>query len=345
MTSLAAGATETAAAGPEAPEATTRSIPRRGWLVVATKEFGDHVSSMRFIVLLIVLGLAAVIPLYFASDQIRGLASQATGTPAIFLFLFTLGPQTIPFLRVDVFVSIVAPLLGIAFAFDAVNGERAAGTLPRLMSQPIYRDDVINGKFAAGLAAISLVLALVVVFIAGFGLWRLGVVPSPAEVMRLITWLGVTVIYVSLWLAFGLLLSVVIRRAASAALVGFGVWVLVAVFGSLIVNLVAGVVAPVSGLTKTDFANAGIQQLINRLLPITQYREISLVVLNPSITSTSTPATLSQAQQLNQQVEPTLRSLDQSLLLAWPELVALVALTVVFFTIAYIRFMRQEVRA
>src|SRR6266705_521086 len=167
MSSVAADATETPAAGPEAREATTRSIPRRGWLVVATKEFGDHVSSMRFIVLLIVLGLAAVIPLYFASDQIRGLASQATGTPAIFLFLFTLGPQTIPFLRVDVFVSIVAPLLGIAFAFDAVNGERAAGTLPRLMSQPIYRDDVINGKFAAGLAAITLVLALVMVFIAG----------------------------------------------------------------------------------------------------------------------------------------------------------------------------------
>ncbi len=54
----------------------------------------------------------------------------------------------------------------------------------------------------------------------------------------------------SLWLAFGLLLSVVIRRAATAALVGFGVWLLVAIFGQLIVGLIAGVVAPVASADR-----------------------------------------------------------------------------------------------
>ena len=44
-------------------------------------------------------------------------------------------------------------LFQIAFGFDDISGERSEGTLPRLVSQPIYRDDVINGKFAAGLAA------------------------------------------------------------------------------------------------------------------------------------------------------------------------------------------------
>ena len=44
--------------------------------------------------------------------------------------LFTLGSTDFPFLRVDVFVGIVAPLLGIAFGFDAVNRERAERTLP-----------------------------------------------------------------------------------------------------------------------------------------------------------------------------------------------------------------------
>ena len=125
----------------------------------------------------------------------------------------------------------VAPLLGIAFAFDAVNGERAEGTLPRLLAQPIYRDDVINGKFAAGLAVIGLVLVSVITLIGAFGIIRLGIVPHAQEVLRLIAWVAVTFLYVGLWLAFGLLLSVLIRRAATAALIGFGVWLLVSIFG------------------------------------------------------------------------------------------------------------------
>ena len=36
------------------------------------------------------------------------------------------------------------------------------GTLPRLLSQPIHRDDVINGKFAAGLAVIAMVLVVMI---------------------------------------------------------------------------------------------------------------------------------------------------------------------------------------
>ncbi len=39
-----------------------RSIPRAGWMVIAAKEFGDHLLSSRFIVLLLVLGLAVGIP-------------------------------------------------------------------------------------------------------------------------------------------------------------------------------------------------------------------------------------------------------------------------------------------
>jgi len=138
-------------------------VPHDGWRVIAAKELGDHLLSVRFIVLLVVLGLAAAIPLYFAADLIRSAAPQASGVPAVFLALFTLGSQDYTFLRVDSFVAIVAPLLGLAFAFDAINGERSEGTLPRLLAQPIYRDDVINGKFVASLAAITLVLLSVAI--------------------------------------------------------------------------------------------------------------------------------------------------------------------------------------
>jgi ABC-2 type transport system permease protein len=81
-----------------------------------------------------------------------------------------------------------------------------------------------------------------------------------------------------------------------------------------------------------------------RLLPGSLYGEVSLVILNPQVTQISTPVTLGQLQQAQQQI-PTLLSLDQSLLLVWPQVVLLVALTVLSFAAAYILFMRQEVRA
>jgi ABC-2 type transport system permease protein len=321
------------------------TLPRAGWRVVAAKEFGDHLLSVRFIVLLLVLGLTAAIPLYFAAAQIRAAAPDASGAAAVFLFLFALGAQEIQNQSVFTFMAIVAPLLGLAFAFDAVNGERSEGTLPRLLAQPIHRDDVINGKFAAGIAVIGIVIISVVVFIAGFGMLRLGIVPHPQELLRLVLWVAVTLLYVSVWLAFGLLLSVLIRRAATAALIGFGVWLLLTIFGGLITQFIGGLLAPAANASvDTILGNYQLQQLITRLLPSTLYNEVSLVLLNPSVTQVSTPATIDQYQQAQQQI-PTLFSLDQSLLLVWPHVVALTALAVVCFVGAYISFMRQEVRA
>lgn len=318
-----------------------------GWRVVARKEFADHVSSARFIVLLLVLGAAAIVPLYFASDAIRSVASQVADTRDAFLALFLVTPSGTPIPNVFNFVGIVAPLLGVAFAFDAINSERTDGTLPRLISQPIYRDDVVNGKFAAGLAAITLVLVAVVGVISGFGIVRLGIIPSADEVIRLLAWVVLTVLWVSLWLAFGLLLSVVIRRAATAALVGFGVWLLVAIFGQLIISLIAGIVAPVANATSLQEALSltALSTAIARLLPITLYQEASAVLLNPGVTTVSTPTTVGQWQQYQQQAQGQLLSFDQSVLLIWPHVVALLALTAICFAAAYIWFMRQEVRA
>ncbi len=323
-------------------------VPHAGWRVIAAKELGDHLLSVRFIVLLIILGLAGAIPLYSAADQIKTAAEQVTGLPAVFLFLFTVPSPDIPILRVDFFIGLVAPLLGIAFAFDAVNGERSEGTLPRLLAQPIYRDDVINGKFAAGMAAIGLVLVAVVTLIAAFGIIRLGIVPQDDDILRLTAWVAATFLYVSLWLAFGLLLSVLIRRAATAAIVGFGAWLLVGVFGGLIVTIVNGIFSPAADATiDQQLGSIQIQQFISRLLPSTLYSDISSVLLDPRMVRIGAPATLGQAQQAAQQVQlpGVVLSIDQSLLLVWPQIVVLVGLTVACFAAAYIAFMRQEVRA
>jgi ABC-2 type transport system permease protein len=72
---------------------------------------------------------------------------------------------------------------------------------------------------------------------------------------------------------------------------------------------------------------------------------VTSVLLNPTSNPQATlPGSLGQAQQAQQQI-PTLLAFDQSILLVWPQVVVLVAMTVACFALAYVAFMRQEVRA
>jgi ABC-2 type transport system permease protein len=314
-----------------------------GWVVVMGKELAEGLTSLRFVILLVLLVFAAAGPVYAASGAIRDAAESASGAAAVFLALFTIDAQPVP--SFVALVGFLAPLLGIAFGFDAINGERAQGTLPRLLSQPIHRDDVINGKFAAGLAMIGIAVGSIMLLVAGIGLLRLGIAPSVAEVGRLAVWLLLTIVYVGVWLAFATLCSVVVRRAATSALIAIGVWLALSLFGVLVARLVASFIDPsgAGGTAADSLAHAQLEQQLSAISPNTLYGQATTALLNPSATSVTLPG-LAQLIQLSQQI-PTQLSLQQSLLVAWPQIVILVALTVICFAAAYVSFLRQEVRA
>ena len=314
-----------------------------GWVVVMQKELAEGLTSLRFVILLGLLALAAAVPIYATSGAIRDAAEGASGVAALFLALFTIGADPVP--SFVALVGFVAPLLGIAFGFDAINGERAQGTLPRLLSQPIHRDDVINGKFAAGLVMIAAAVTAMMLLVAGIGIIRLGIVPAPAEVMRLLAWLVLTIVYIGFWLAFATLCSVLVRRAATSALIAIGVWLVLSLFGVLLAQLAAGLIDP-SGAAATGADAIGhtqLEQQLSSISPSTLYNQATTALLNPSATAVTVPG-LAQLIQLSQQI-PTQLSLDQSLLVAWPQIVVLVALTIGCFAAAYVAFLRQEVRA
>ncbi|MFN2483670.1 MAG: ABC transporter permease [Candidatus Limnocylindria bacterium] len=315
-----------------------------GWQVVARKELAETLTSVRFAVLVVLLGLAATAPVYAASGAIRDAAEQASGASAIFLALFTYAQDPIP--SFTALVGFLAPLLGIGFGFDAVNDERAQRTLPRLLSQPIYRDDVVNGKFAAGLLAIATTVVALTMLVAGLGLVRLGIVPAPVEVVRMVVWLIVTILYVGIWLAFAMLCSVVLARPAASALVALGVWLGLTVFGALVASIVAGALSPAgtdAGLPE-QLANAQLQQLLSSISPNTLYQQASAGILSPGVTTLGVPSGIGELLQASQQI-PTRLSLDQSLLLVWPQVVVLFGVLAGLFAAAYASFLRQEVRA
>jgi ABC-2 type transport system permease protein len=315
--------------------------PRAGWLVVARKEFADHLGSARFYVLLVLLGLIAIGTTYVAADAIRSVSNEATGVASIFLKPFLIGQSPIP--SFVALVGFIVPVLGIAFGFDAVSGERSEGTLPRLVAQPIYRDDVINGKFTAGLAVIGLILLVITAIVAGVTIVRLGIPPTPEDALRLAVWLVISVVYVGFWLAFATLCSVAFRRAATALLVAIGLWIVATLFASLLASIAAGVLAPAPADATADqvVAHSQVSDTLARLAPPTLYAEATQTILDPSARTTSS---ILLAQQVDRAI-PSALALEQSLLLVWIQVVAIVALTVVSFGIAYVLFMRQEVRA
>ena len=311
-----------------------------GWRIVAAKEFADHVRSARFVILLVLMGLAGLAAVHSASGPIRDAADQASQTPSIFLYVFTLSPERVP--AFHEFLGILGPLLGIAFGFDAVSGERSQRTLPRLVAQPIHRDEIINGKFAAGIGAIALALGVLVVIVSAYGALRLGLAPDGGDLVRIFAFYATAVAYVSLWLALALLLSVVCRRAATAALAAIAIWLVLTLFAGLIAGVIADAVhpAPSDASTEQVLDNARAELTVRRFSPDEWYREATGVLLNPSRQSTG----IVVVDESNASLPSTL-SLDQSLLLAWWQFVVLVAGTIVVFAAAYLAFLRQEVRA
>jgi ABC-2 type transport system permease protein len=318
-----------------------RRIPA-GWRVIASKEVTDHILSIRFLLLLLVLGLMGVGIFYSVAGSIRDVAESATGARGVFLALFTANPNAdITTAQLPSFVALIGflgPLLGIAFGFDAISSERAEGTLPRLVSQPIHRDDVINGKFLAGLAVIAFILAAVTLLVAGVGMLRLGIVPTDDDIVRLATWYVISVVYIGFWLALATLCSVVFRRAATAALVALAAWLVLTFFGGLIADVATGYFA-----NPEQIEWYVRRQELARLMPQTLYSEIATVVLDPSVRTLDVIG--GALLDFEARAIPTALPFAQSVLLIWPQLVGLVAGMVICFALAYVAFMRQEVRA
>ena len=330
---------------PQARAPRPKGVPA-GWRVIAAKEFADEVTSIRFLVLTVVLALAAAAAVYSTAGALKNAAPQASGAPSLFLLLFTRSVQESGIPPFTAFITFLGPLLGIAFGFDGINGERSEGTLPRLLSQPIYRDDVINGKFVAGLSAIVVILVAVVGIVAAVGTIQLGIQPGIEDVLRLGVWLVIAAAYIGFWLGFALLCSVVLRRAATSALVALSAWLLMTVFSGLLIGLLSGILSPVSADAAAGsperLANLSMQVNLGRLTPNQLFSESTAVILDPRL-RTVTPDLVTPGQA--DLAIGGLLSLDQSVLVVWPQFVGLIALTACAFAVAYVAFMRQEVRA
>jgi ABC-2 type transport system permease protein len=308
--------------------------------VVMLKELSDHLTSVRMRVLEWLVVLVALAALYGAIQQIKDTTAE---DPFLFLRLFTTSREPLP--SFVAFLSFLVPLMAIGLGFDSVNGEHTRRTLSRILSQPIYRDALLFGKFLAGLVTLSISLVTLWLLVIGLGLLLIGIPPGAEEIARSFVFLLVTIVYAGVWLALALLFSILFRSAATAALVTLGIWLLITFIWPVLAGAIAQIIVPpdprYAALGLQTPGTAMLEQILARFSPSTLFAEVVVALLDPT-TRALGPIYLSQLQGA---VLGAPLPLASSVLIAWPQIVGMIATVMVLFVIGYVVFQRQEVRA
>jgi ABC-2 type transport system permease protein len=312
----------------------------QGTGTVVLKELADQLGSVRFTILQLLIVAIGGIAVYLALEQLRITTAE---DPFLLLKIFTV--DRAPFPSFVGILSFLIPIVAIALGFDAINGEHSRRTLSRILAQPIYRDALLMGKFFAALGTIGMMLLCLWLLVIGFGIILLGVPPGTDEVLRAFVFLCIALAYAGVWLALAMLLSITCRSAATAALIALGLWLFIGQLWPVLSQFFAQIIAPpdfryqMLGLPTPSTVEW--QTALARLSPNQLFGECVLAILSPT-TRALGPIYM---EQLQGAVVGTGLPLSQSLLIAWPQIVGLVAGTIVLFVAGYIVFQRQEVRA
>lgn len=310
--------------------------------VMMRKEMADHIRSWRFIVLIILISLTFVASMYVSLSNIKSATGNASDPDHVFMYLklLTTTDNSIP--PFHVFLSFLAPLLGISLGFDAINAEQNSGTLTRLLAQPVYRDNVLLAKFASALVLIAVLFFVLVLWMIGGGLLLTGVRMEPQELLRILGFVILTIFYVAFWLNLSIVLSIKFKGAATSALTAIGIWLFFTVFYQIVLTLAIRSLLPDPSVLSQDQVlryNEMILDLL-RLAPNQLYTDATTTMLMPSVRSLG-PMTMEQMAG----AIPSPLSFVNSVMVVWPQVSGLIGATVACFALSYFLFMRREIRS
>jgi ABC-2 type transport system permease protein len=316
-----------------------------GTFTVAAKELRDQFGSKRFLILFGLVLLISTLSAYQGVDFIRD------NEDAGFVNIFSGTQFGFSFIQIMVFFG---PLLGLVLGFDAINKERANGTLSTLLGQPIFRDSVINGKFLAGAAALATLTVGTVGIISGLAIPMLGFGPTGAEASKILALTLLTVVYLVFWLSLGILYSVLAKRTSTSIMASIATWLTFSIVISILASVIAGMMVPLPGegfripdqdgkggiRMSPEFMEAmqqrtAIQSNIERISPTNLFEEAATDILGVA-------GGFMRGMGF-QEFQRTL-TLTEALASNWANIATLVVGLVLCFSASYMRFLRSEIR-
>lgn len=315
-----------------------------GVLAVFRKEVTDIFGSKRYLILFALILLLSTLSVYQGAEYIRN------NPEAGFLAIFSGARFGFSFVQLMVFFG---PILGLALGFDAINKEKTSGTLLILLSQPIFRDSVINGKFLAGAAALATLTVSTIGIMYGLAIPMLGFGPTLEGASRVVLFSSLTVLYLAFWLSLGLLFSVLTKKTSTSMLASIATWLSCVMIINILAFLIANLMVPVpGGMFRSDMRGFNpqessefqelmqrrfsIQSSISKISPTNLYSEAATAVLG--VTQSSFGMSSGGPHSF---ITPTLY---QGLSASWANIAAIAVGLVVCFAASYVKFLRSEIR-
>lgn len=224
---------------------------------IGRKQLEDSFSSKKF---LLILGLFLVLSMgsvYMGVEEYNQQMENFEGGN-------TYGPVPEKPSLIDVFGPLVglnlplaAAILALLLSYDSIAREREEGTIELLLSYPIYRDEIINGKFIAGLFTVATALLIAFTASSGLAIYLTGVLPTAEQIFRLIfLWQG-SVIYMAFFFGLGTLFSVILSSSWRSLIAGLAVLLLF-----IATPFLAGIAADTVYPIETD--NPGVSTGVSR---------------------------------------------------------------------------------
>ena len=316
---------------------------------VGRKEIEDSFSSRKFLIILGLFLILSLTSVYFGVDNYQTQLDQfGEGGNTIY------GQQPEKPSLIEVFnplinanLALTAGLLGLFLSYNFISREREEGTMELLLSYPVYRDEIINGKLVAGIFTVAFTLLIAFIVSSGLAMFMLGQIPSLTVLSRLsFIWMGTT-LYITFFLSLGTLLSTIFRSQWRSLAVG-----VLLLFGFLGMPLIANIAAPVIYSYDSPSAGSGVatggmnvensRQESNREEVMAKRERFTSVVSNLSpVTNYNryNDAILGTQYETDEGLEPTFR---ESLETALDPLIYLISQTALALAASYMIFLRQD---
>ena len=136
-------------------------------------------------------------------------------------------------------ISVILSFIVLIFTFDAITGEKRDGTLKLVLGNSISRTTVILGKFVSSL--ISIALILLAGFLLGLALIlaNKNIVLTGQAWLKILTFLIISLFYLSSLLLLGLLISSLTRNSVTSFFICMFLWLILVIVAPLAGNLLA----------------------------------------------------------------------------------------------------------
>ncbi len=304
-------------------------------LNIAMKEFYTSVKSKRFVVILAVYLLFVFLIAYSIKGHFLELTEPQVSRTNLEPFGAEgdtyMTPLSAMLLLNFTFFTIFGAVMGAALGADAINKEVETGTIKVLLGHPVYRDEVINGKFFGNTLVLTITILMGYVFTIAF-LLMMGVPLDGESFFRGLIAFIITLLYTLVFLSISILFSTIFKKSETSMLVSVGTAIFLTLIYGIIVTLIAGHLAgemPPYGTPAFETWRENVklwEQRLRYINPTYHYAKLIILVFSGDrITNAYAP-------------------LSEAFSFGFNNLAMLLVALLLPFAFAYVRFMTSELR-